>query len=325
MTWGGWPGFKGFTPGVTTSMSEILQNKEVRIDNQSQLMLWQLRNGEWERALTLRRAANLKENRQVFYRMENYLIPAGLVEEHPRENPDELRRFRLTERGVDWVENRGKKLKMPTTHEQIQKYALEGYEAGTDAKESVQNYRKKLHRLKRRVERAEDDIEEVEDDQRENDKDVQYLRERSQAVRKRSIRNNNWLDSLQDEVDEQARIETVEDLKESVSRIEQRLRVVEDKQGRGVRQQALRERERAHIRKLAKPARYIALAAIIAYGAILGGLALAAPGLVLTVVLAGVVALIAVVLGITGILYAWDTSTDETHHSPQTVSPETAD
>lgn len=306
-------------------MSEMLQPGEVKIDNQSQLILWELRDGEWERALILRRAANLTENRQVFYRMEKYLIPAGLVEEQPRENQDALRRFRLTEKGKEWVEDRGNKLRTPTTHEQIQKYALEGYEAGTDAKESVQNYRKKLHRLKRRVERAEDDIEQVEDDQRENDKDVQYLRERSQAVRKRSIRNNNWLESLQDEVDEQARIETVEDLQESVSRIERRLRVVEGKQGGGVRQQALRERERAHMRRLAKPAGYIALAAVVAYGVILGGIAVTAPGLVMSVVLAGVVVLIGIVAGIGGVLYAWAANTDETHHTTRAVSPETAD
>jgi archaellum component FlaC len=306
-------------------MSEMLDTEGVKIDNQSQLMLWQLRNGEWERALTLRRAANLSENRQVFYRMENYLIPAGLVEEQPRDNPDDMRRFCLTEKGEEWVKERGNQLQMPTTHEQIQKYALEGYEAGTDAKESVQNYRKKLHRLKRRVERAEEDIEHVEDDQRENDKDVQYLRERSQAVRKRSIRNNNWLESLQDEVDEQAQIETVENLKESVNRIDRRLRVVESKQEGVARQQALRARERSHMRGLAKPAGYMALAAVVVYGAILAGLALAAPGLVMIVVLAGVVALIAIVLGIGGVLSAWAASTDETHHTTRTASPETAD
>lgn len=46
------------------------------------------------------------------------------------------------------------------------------------------------------VERAKEDVEEVEDNQHENDKDVEYLHERSQAVRKRSIRDNNWLESL---------------------------------------------------------------------------------------------------------------------------------
>lgn len=307
-------------------MSEMLSPEEVKIDNQSQLMLWEMRDGEWERALTLRRAANLDENRQVFYRMEKYLVPGGLVEEQDRENTDEMRRFRLTKRGMGLVESRDEKLKMPTTHEQIQKYALEGYEAGTSAKESVQNYRKKVNRLKRRVERVEEDVEEVEDDQREAGKDVEYLRERSQAVRKRSIGNNNRLDSLEDDVEQRATIGKVETVEDELSGVERRLTTLEDKHAGMARQQALREREGARMRRLAKPAGYMAVGAVVAYGVILAGIALAAPGLVASVVIAGAVAILGIVVGIGGVVHARGTNTADTSQTTREVSAsETAD
>lgn len=285
-------------------MSEMLDIGEVNIDNQSQLMLWQLRDGEWERALTLRRAANLDENRQVFYRMEKYLIPAGLIEEQPRENPADMRRFRLTEMGQEWVEDRGKKLKMPTTHEQIQNYALEGYEAGTDAKESVQNYRKKLHRLKRRVERAEDDIEGVEDDQRETTKDVSYLRERSGSVRKRSIENRNRLESVEEDVEKRETIESVDELRNGFNGAERRLTAVEDKQAGIARNQAETEQTRALIEQLAKPAGYIAVGALVAYLVVLVAVVFLAPGLLATVVIGGITGALGVGVGTGVALYA---------------------
>jgi chromosome segregation ATPase len=297
MTWGVGHHLRGSRPPVTHSMSEMLSPEEVKIDNQSQLMLWEMRDGEWERALTLRRAANLEENRQVFYRMETYLIPGGLVEEQQRENTDEMRQFRLTERGMGLVESRDEKLKMPTTHEQIQKYALEGYEAGTSAKESVQNYRKKVNRLKRRVERVEEDVEEVEDDQREAGKDVEYLRERSQAVRKRSIANNNRLDSLEDDVEERATIGTVETVEDELSGVERRLTTVEDKQGGLAREQAEAARTRALLRRLAKPAGYVAVGAVVAYLVVLIGVYFLVPDLVASVLIGGIAGALGVAVG----------------------------
>jgi hypothetical protein len=281
-------------------MAEMLQPEDVRIDNQSQLMLHRLRGGEWVRALKLRRAANLDENRQVFYRMEKHLIPGGLVEEQERENSDEMRLFRLTSRGAEWVEERGRELEMPTTHEQIQSYALEGYEAGTSAKESVQTYRKKLHRLKRRVERAEDDIEEVEDDQRERGKDVEYLRERSQAIRMRSIGNNNRLDSLEDDVEERATIDRVDGMSNDVSGVERRLTTVEDKQVGLAREQAEAARTRALLRRLAKPAGYVVVGAVVAYLVVLATVFLLAPELLASVLIGGITGLLGVAVG-TGI------------------------
>lgn len=275
----------------------MFQPEDVRIDNESQLILHALRGGDWVRALKLRRAANLDENRQVFYRMEKHLIPGGLVEEQQRENSGEMRLFRLTSRGADWVEERARELEMPTTHEQIQNYALEGYEAGTSAKESVQTYRKKLHRLKRRVERAEDDVEAIEDDEEENAKDVEYLRERSQAIRMRSIGNNNRLDSLEDDVEERATIDRVDDLRDDVSGAERRLTTVEDKQVGLAREQAEAARTRARLRRLAKPAGYVAVGALVAYLVVLVAVFFFASDLVASVVIGGIAGALGVAVG----------------------------
>jgi hypothetical protein len=278
-------------------MAEMFQLEDVRIDNESQLILHAMRGGGWVRGLKLRRAANLDENRQVFYRMEKHLIPGGLVEEQQREDSGEMRLFRLTSRGVEWVEERGRELEMPTTHEQIQKYALEGYEAGTSAKESVQTYRKKLHRLKRRVERAEDDVEAIEDDEEENAKDVEYLRERSQAIRMRSIGNNNRLDSLEDDVEERATVGRVDDLRDDVSGVERRLAAVESKQVGLAREQAEAARTRALVGRLAKPAGYAAVGAAVAYLVVLVAVFFLASDLVASVLIGGIAGALGVAVG----------------------------
>ena len=282
----------------------MLQPGNVRIDNRSQLILHRLRGEEWVRALKLRRAANLEENRQVFYRMEKHLIPGGLVEEQERENSTEMRLFRLTSRGAEWVEERARELEMPTTHEQVQNYALEGYEAGTSAKESVQDYRKKLHRLKRRVERAEDDVEEIEDDQRESAKDVEYLRERSQAIRMRSIGNNNRLDSLEDDVEERATIDRVDGMRDDVSGAERRLTTVEDKQVGLAREQAEAARTRAQLRRLAQPAGYVVVGALAAYLVVLVAVFLLAPELLASVLIGGIGGALGVAVGTGVAVYA---------------------
>jgi hypothetical protein len=285
-------------------MAEMFQQEDVRIDNESQLMLHALRGGEWVRGLKFRRAANLDENRQVFYRMEKHLIPGGLVEEQQREDSGEMRLFRLTSRGAEWVEERARELEMPTTHEQIQNYALEGYEAGTSAKESVQTYRKKLHRLKRRVERAEDDVEAIEDDEEENAKDVEYLRERSQAIRMRSIGNNNRLDSLEDDVEERATVGRADDLREDVSGVERRLATVEGKQVGLAREQAEAVRTRALVGRLAKPAGYVAGGALAAYLVVLIAVFVLAQGLLVSVLVGGAAGALGVAVGIGGMVYA---------------------
>lgn len=285
-------------------MAEIFQPTDVRIDNESQLMLRALRGGEWVRALKLRRAAGLKENRQVFYRMEKYLIPGGLVEERERENSDDIRLFRLTSDGAEWVEDHAEELETPTTREQIQEYALEGYKAGTSAQDSVQNYRKKLHRVKRRVERAEETVEEIGDAQESNDRNVEYLRERSQAIRERSIGNRNRLDSVEEDVEERATIEGVDEVRNGLSGVERRLTTVENKQVGIARQQAEAERVRARLRRLAEPASYLVVGALAVYIVVLVAVFFVAPGLLASVLIGGIGGALGVAVGTGVAVYA---------------------
>ena len=284
-------------------MSEVLPEQDARIDRESKLMLQALRGGEWMRGLKLRRAADLGENRQVFYRMEKHLLPAGLVEEAARESSDEVRRFRLTRHGEKWVEDQGEELLKPETREEIREYAFEGYKAGTSAQDSVQNYRKKLHRLKQRVERAEETVEEIGDAQAGNDDEVGYLRERTQAVRHRSIDNRNRLESVEESVEERATTDAVEVVSDGLSDVVQRLALVEDKQVGLTREQAEAARNRARLRGLVKPAGYLVVGATAAYLVVLVAVAVLAPGLLTSALIGGLTGVLGVAVGIGVALY----------------------
>ena len=67
-------------------MNEVLWVGEHRIDSQSQQILRVLRGGggNWVYGGELRKAADMSENTQVFYWMENSLKPSGLVVEAAR-------------------------------------------------------------------------------------------------------------------------------------------------------------------------------------------------------------------------------------------------
>ena len=111
----------------------------------------------------LRKAADLNENTQVFYRMENYLKPSGLVVEAARAEERDARQFQLTEEGAEWVEEHAEEIVAPANREEIAELAHEGYKAGTSAKESVQNYRKKVNRVKNRLDETCEDVRDLED------------------------------------------------------------------------------------------------------------------------------------------------------------------
>ena len=123
-----------------------------RLDAASQKILWALRNPwhdrDWMRGSQLRNAAELSQNRQVYYRTEKYLEPAGLVEEKDRRRKDDPRAFRLTDEGEQWVDAHEEHLKAPVGRIETQQMAREAMDEAESAKESVRNYRKKLHRVK---------------------------------------------------------------------------------------------------------------------------------------------------------------------------------
>jgi hypothetical protein len=306
-------------------MSEVLWYDDQRIDRASQKMLRTLRGGEWVYGSELRKAADLGENTQVFYRMERYLEPSGLVVEAARID-DEARQFRLTEEGAVWVEEHAEEILAPATREEVAELAHEGYKAGTSAKESVQNYRKKVNRVKNRLDETREAVGEIADQQESDDRTLDILWDRAEDNRDRSKENRTRLETVEEDVETRATIEAVDELRDSLSGAERRLASIEAKQAGSIRQQAEAERTRAQLRRLAKPAGYLVVGAVVAYLVVLGAAVVAAPELVVGVVIAGIGAVLGVAGGLGVVIYAHGGNAAETYQTIRGVpASETAD
>ncbi|MFC6963948.1 hypothetical protein ACFQJ8_20155, partial [Halocatena marina] len=118
----------------------------------------------------MRDATELSQSSQVLYRLEQHLIPAGFVEEARREREHDFRKFRLTGSGQMWVDEHAEALEYPATRAETQEMAYEAVEQAESAKESVQNYRKKLHRMGKVV----DDLKGLEEQVEENSTKLGY-------------------------------------------------------------------------------------------------------------------------------------------------------
>lgn len=284
-------------------MSEVLWVDGYKIDRASQKILRELRGGAWCYGSTLREAADLAENTQVFYRMENYLEPSGLVLEAARVD-DEARQFQLTEAGEEWVERNAETVLGPETREEVAEMAAEGYEAGTSAKESVQKYRKKVNRLKNRLDETRENVRGLEDQEESQERTLDVLWQRSEDNRDRSKESRERIQGLEEQIEGRASAGRVSGIEESAAKVEERLRLVEERQGGLARQQAERERERAEIVSLATTGGYVAGGAAGAYVVLVGVVYLLAPGLAASAVIAGIVVLLGIAVAIGGLLYA---------------------
>jgi hypothetical protein len=301
-------------------MSSVLWADEKRVDRGSQLMLTRLRGEGWVYGGRLREVADFSENSQVYYRMERYLMPAGLVEEAARSD-DEYRRFRLTDEGSLWLEQNTDAIATPATRDEMRELAREGYEAGTSARESVQNYRKKVSRMKNRLEDVEAEVDEIGDQQDNDDTTLTILSERSKDNRDRSKETKNAVADLQEQMDTRAAADDMERLRDDVSALQDALSSTQHQLDGVTRQQATDERTRARLRRLAQPAGYLVVGAVGAYLAVLVAAVLVAPGLLTGVVLAGIGALLGVALGIGMAIYAYGGNLTETY---QTVGEDSA-
>lgn len=131
-----------------------------RVDRGSQKILMALNPSDWTNTGALRKVGELSQNSQVLYRVEEHLIPAGLVEEQKRRTEQDTRQFRLTRSGELWLDEHHADLIVPATRAETQEMASQAAEEASSAKESVQSYRKKVHRLKNDVNDALDEVEE---------------------------------------------------------------------------------------------------------------------------------------------------------------------
>lgn len=137
-------------------MGDVIKlDDSTRVDKPSQKVLTRLNTNDWVHTGDLQDAAELSQNTQVLYRMEKHLIPAGLVEEADRPNTDYPRQFRLTKAGERFIREHSKEIAQPTDLLETQKMASEALNEASSAKQSVQDYRKKLYRLKQRIEEVE--------------------------------------------------------------------------------------------------------------------------------------------------------------------------
>jgi prefoldin subunit 5 len=296
-------------------MSRVLWADENRVDRGSQLMLTRLRGQGWVYAGRLRERADFSENAQVFYRMERYLMPAGLVEEAARTDDEEPRQFRLTEEGSLWLEQNTDAIATPATREEMRELAREGYEAGTSARESVQNYRKKVSRVKNRLEDVEAEVHEISDQQDSDDTTLTILSERSKDNRDRSKETKSVVADLQEQMDTRAADDDVERLRDDVSALQEALSSTQHQLDGVTRQQATDERTRARLRRLAQPAGYLVVGAVVAYLIVLVAAVLVAPGLLTGVVLAGIGAVLGVALGVGVAIYAYGGNLTETYQT----------
>ena len=286
-------------------MSGELAADGYKLDGPSQRMLRALRGGDWHYSAILRDAAELEDNRQVSYRVEQYLAPAGLVVEAVREEPEkEARRFKLTDEGEAWVEVHAEELLAPTNREEIADLARQGYTEGTEAKESVQNYRKKLSRYKNQVEEVREQLEHIRDHHDEYFNRVRSVEKESEDSRARSKEAKQGVEELREAVGTRATIESVEGVSEDVSGVERRLAAVESKQAGLAREQAEAARTRALVGRLAKPAGYVAAGALAVYLVVLVAVLVLAPGLVASVLVGGATGALGVAAGISGMVYA---------------------
>ena len=276
-------------------MSGELSVDGYRIDGPSQRMLRALRGGDWHYSAPLRDAAELDDNRQVSYRMEHHLGPAGLVLEAVREEPEkEARRFRLTDEGEEWVEAHAEELLAPTTREEIADLAQQGYTEGTQAKDSVQDYRKKLSRYKTQVEEVREQLNHIQNHHDEYFNRVSSVEKESEDSRERSKEAKQGVKELREAVGARATTETVGQLQDDVSHLQRQQSVTEYRQIGLARQQAQTERSRAELRALAKPAGIVVVGSAGVYLVLLVMVYLLAPGLMATVVISGIVVMLGI-------------------------------
>jgi prefoldin subunit 5 len=301
-------------------MGRVLWADENRVDRGSQLMLTRLRGEGWVYAGRLRERAEFSENSQVFYRMERYLMPAGLVEEAARTDDEEPRQFRLTDEGSLWLEQNTDEIATPATREEMRELAREGYEAGTSARESVQNYRKKVSRVKNRLEDVEAEVHEISDQQESNNTSLSIQSERSKDNRDRSKETKSVVADLRETMDTRAAADDVEQLRDDVSALQEALSSTQHQLDGVTRQQATDERTRARLRRLAQPAGYLVVGAVVAYLVVLVAAVLVAPGLLTGVVLAGIGAVLGVALGVGVAIYAYGGNLTETYQTVRGVS-----
>ena len=229
----------------------MLKTDGTRIDRASQKFLGALKVRGPCYSAELRDVAELEQNTQVSYRMDRYLVPAGLVEESPRDEDrppgyEQPREWSLTEAGEEWIAAHVDEIVTPATRAETQQMARDAKDEAHSAKESVQKYRKKLSRMKREVQDIGERVREVD---KRHSMDYEGLK----GTIKKSDRNETDIEQMQQSIDglraafrRDQRATAAQDaaIVDAIEELNTRLERVESKLDGVLRQQA--EREHAH-------------------------------------------------------------------------------
>ena len=290
-------------------MSKQLKINGHEISPSSQRILLALENGDWKYSRHLCEPANLDDNGKVAYRMEAHLIPAGLAEEKPRDDENDPRQFKLTEEGQKQVEKYQRELEAPSTREEIAEMAQEGYEAGTSAKKSVQEYRKKVSDIRVQLNDTRDTVGEIEHRQEVKGPTVELIEERSDNNKSRLERVEQEVEDLEESSDSHAEARLVADLQSKLSELKARADRTEYQQAVLARKIAHAEHDRDHLDRFVKPAGALAGVASFGYFLLLSAGVLFWQEQVVSILVGGVAAVLAIlyVVGVTLFAWLWET------------------
>lgn len=264
-------------------MTEALNYESHRLDVESQRMLLELREVEkdesiektWLTTSELRDAAGVEQNSQVSYRMEKYLIPAGLVRELSREErpggTDAVRRFRLTSDGSIHVIMHEDEFGGVATREEVRETAQTASETAESARDSVQSYRKKVSRLKKRVEQAEETAKETTEKARDAEKSADAA----------------WGDIRENTAE-------LEEISDDVAALTQRVDQIQEAVEQLVNQQSQSDEVDVFLSEMATT---IGVLAIIVYLVVFVGVLFLAPDLLPSMVLGGLSGVLGIAVG----------------------------
>lgn len=200
-------------------MTDVIKmGDSVRIDGASQKILVRLNSVDWTYTGSLQDAAELPQNSQVLYRLEEHLVPSGLVEEGKRRTDLDARRFRLTRDGEEWLDAHQEEVARPASRAETQEMAYRAVDEAESAKQSVQAYRKKVHRIDNRL----DDLDAVEDQVDENESELGYQSGHIHGLRDRKADESD-VERVDERLDE-AEQERAEDM----DHVERRIDAQED-------------------------------------------------------------------------------------------------
>ncbi|MDF9748307.1 helix-turn-helix domain-containing protein [Natrinema salsiterrestre] len=142
-------------------MNKVYNFGENRVDSLSQKILialadqdQPLSNAELAREFGVNRG-------KTHTRLNKHLIPADFVQKEQGDRIGDGPYYSLTTSGTMWVEDKRDELERPTTLDEVSERVLEAQRESESAKNSVQNYRKKLYQVKQENEKIEEKLDEI--------------------------------------------------------------------------------------------------------------------------------------------------------------------